>query len=70
MSTETPAAKVIRLLGAKKIAHRCNLTTNAVWKWDAPGKGYIPAPHQRTILVLAQEQGVALAADDIIAQAA
>ncbi|HUO22183.1 MAG TPA: hypothetical protein VMU59_06675, partial [Caulobacteraceae bacterium] len=42
MSDETPAAKVIRLLGVKRLAWACDLTTSAVQKWSA-GPGRIPA---------------------------
>lgn len=66
---ETPAAKVIRLLGAKRIAAACDLTTDAVWKWPKIGGGRIPARHQNTVLKLAVTQGVPLSASDVIAAA-
>ncbi len=65
MSDESPAAKAIRLLGAKRIAAACDLTTDAVWKWPKKG-GHIPARHQPTVLALALEKGVALGAADLI----
>ncbi len=70
MDDETPAAKAIRLLGAKRIAARCDLTTNAVWKWETTGGGLIPARHQRTVLDLAAERGAPFTAEDAIARAA
>lgn len=69
-SSETPAARAIRLLGAKRIAATCDLTTNAVWKWETIGGGHIPSRHQRRILDLARSMGVAMCADDVIAAAA
>lgn len=67
---ETPAALAMRLLSAKRIAHACNLTTNAVWKWDKTGSGRIPSRHQPAVLALAAELGVPFSADDIIGQKA
>ena len=64
---ETPAAKVIRLLGAKRIAARCDLTTDAVWKWPKRARGHVPAKHQGTVLQLAGELGKPLSAADLIA---
>lgn len=63
---ETPAAKVIRLLGAKRIAAACDLTTDAVWKWPKIGGGRIPARHQGTVLQLADNMGVPMTARDVI----
>lgn len=63
---ETPAEKVTRLLTAKRIAHACDLTTNAVWKWKSQGGGMIPAQHQAAVLALAAELGVPLAAEEVI----
>lgn len=68
--SERPAALVIRLLGAKRIAARCDLTTDAVWKWPKLGRGLIPSTHQATILAMAADQGVALTAAQIIGVAA
>jgi len=65
-TTETPAARAIRLLGLIDLAHRCRLTTDAVRKWPNSKGGYIPAPHQRRVLDLAKEKGVPLSADDVI----
>lgn len=67
---ETPAARAIRMLGAKRIAAACDLTTNAVWKWETVGAGYIPARHQRAVLNLALALGAALSADEVIGAAA
>lgn len=64
---ETPAAKAIRLLGAKRIAAECDLTTDAVWKWPKTGGGRIPARHQSTVLQLAGRMGAQLSAADLIA---
>lgn len=69
MSDETPAAKVIRLLGAKRLAYACDLTTSAVQKWNA-GAGHIPAQHQGAVFRLAKVMGVELSAADIIGVAA
>lgn len=62
MIHETPAAKVVRLLGAKRIAARCDLTTGAVEKWP----GHIPSRHQPAVLELASELNVPLTAADVI----
>lgn len=70
MPYETPAAKVIRLLGAKRIAAELDLTTNAVWKWETQGGGRIPAKHQTGVLALAARLGVSLSAADVIGAAA
>lgn len=63
---ETPAALAMRLLSAKRIAHACNLTTNAVWKWDSVGGGRIPSRHLPRVLELAREMDVELSAEDLI----
>jgi len=68
MSDETPAAKVIRLLGVKRLAWACDLTTSAVQKWSA-GPGRIPA-HQAAVCKLAKDLGVELSAAEIIGVAA
>lgn len=68
--TVTPAAKAISLLGVKRIAHACDLTTDAVYKWPRLKGGHIPSRHQSAVLALAQERGVALSASDIIGVAA
>lgn len=67
---ETPAAKAVRLLGAKRIAPACDLTTNAVYKWANFGDGRIPAKHQGQVLALARQMGVSLTAEDLIGAAA
>ena len=66
---ETPAARAIRLLGAKRIAAKLDLSTDAVWKWARLRGGLIPAKHQAGVLELARDRGVALSAADMIAQA-
>ena len=63
---ESPAAKAIRLLGAKRIAAHLNLTTDAVWKWRSAYGGFIPSRYQRDVFDLAAKQGVILSAADII----
>lgn len=63
---ETPAALAMRLLSAKRIAHACDLTTNAVWKWDTVGGGRIPSRHLPKVLELARELGVEVSAEDLI----
>jgi N-formylglutamate amidohydrolase len=65
-----PAAKAIKLLQAKRIAAKCDLTTDAVYKWAKAGAGLIPARYQRQVLELAVEQGVELTAQDVIGMAA
>ena len=65
-SGETPAEKVVRLLGVKRIAAACDLTANAVWKWKNAKGGTIPSKHQPAILRLAKERGVELTAEDVI----
>lgn len=64
---ESVAAKVIRLLGPKRIAAKCDLTTNAVYKWPTREGGLIPARYQRPVLDLASEMGIPLTADDVVA---
>lgn len=66
MANETPAARAMRLLGAKRIAAALDLTTNAVWKWETTGGGRIPSKHQSAILELAKAKGVELAAADVV----
>lgn len=66
MDVESPAAKAIRLLGAKSIAHACDLTTDAVWKWPKMGTGLVPSKHQSSVLELARKKEVALDAADLI----
>lgn len=67
---ETPAARAIRLIGAKRIAAACDLTTNAVWKWETNGGGLIPGRHQPTVWELARGLEVDLSAEQIIGVAA
>ncbi len=69
MTRETPAAKAVRLLGAKRIAAKCDLTTNAVWRWASDGQGRIPAKHQLQVLALADEMGVSLTAAELVGAA-
>lgn len=66
VTVETPAAKAMRLLSAKRIAHACDLTTNAVWKWESVGGGRIPSRHMPAVLGLARELDVELTADELI----
>ena len=68
MDGETPARKVIRHLGVKKIAHACDLTTDAVHKWANRNGGLIPSEHQGAVLALAQREGVPIGAGDLIGQ--
>jgi hypothetical protein len=63
---ETPAARAMRLLTAKRIAYACDLTTNAVWKWETSGGGRIPSRHLPTVLGLAEEMGIELPAEALI----
>jgi hypothetical protein len=56
----------IRLFGAKRIAAKCDLTTDAVWKWPKIGGGHIPSKHQRAVLELAAEMGIAFTAADVV----
>jgi hypothetical protein len=69
MPAESPASKAIRLLGAKQIAHACDVTTNAVYKWRE-GDGLIPSRQMPTVWRLAQNLGKPLTALDIIGIAA
>jgi hypothetical protein len=66
MDIERPARKVIRLLGVKNVAHACDLTTDAVYKWANRGAGLVPAEHQAGVMALARQMGVPLLADDLI----
>jgi hypothetical protein len=62
----TPASRAIRLLGVKRIATRCDLTSDAVNKWSQAPGGLIPARHQRQVLELARELGKDFTAEDIL----
>lgn len=64
--SETPADKAIRLLGVKRIAYACDLTTGAVYKWQGRVKGTIPSLHQPAVFRLAREMEVNLSAEEII----
>lgn len=66
LKIETPAGRAMRLLSAKRIAYACDLTTNAVWKWETSGGGRIPSRHLPTVLSLASEMKVELSASDLI----
>lgn len=66
MTEESPAAKAVRLLGAKRIAAKCDLTTDAVWKWATQGEGRIPSKHQPAVLELAREKRIEFTAADIV----
>ncbi|GAW42444.1 hypothetical protein SH203_02860 [Brevundimonas sp. SH203] len=66
LKIETPAGRAMRLLSAKRIAYACDLTTNAVWKWETSGGGRIPSRHLATVLDLARQMGVDLPATDLI----
>lgn len=63
---KSPAARAIGLLGAKRIAHACDLTTDAVYKWPKLRGGHIPSKHQGAVLELARDKGVEFTASDII----
>ena len=63
---ETPSAKAIRLLGVKRIAARCDLTTDAIYKWPKQQGGTIPSRHQPSVLALAHEMGVRFTPADVI----
>lgn len=69
-SLETQADKAIRLLGPKRIAQKCDVTTGAVYKWPARAGGYIPSKHLRAVLELAREEKVDLTAEELIGAAA
>lgn len=69
MDGEAPAHKAIRHLGVKKIAHACDLTTDAVHKWANRGGGLIPAEHQGAVLALAERERAPLTAEDMIGAA-
>jgi hypothetical protein len=66
---EAPAVRAIALLGAKRIAHACDLTTDAVYKWPKLRGGHIPAKHQSAVLLLARERGVPFTAEDVVGAA-
>jgi hypothetical protein len=66
MDNETPAAKAVRLLGVKAIAQRCDLTTDAVYKWPRRDGGLIPARYQRAVVTLAAERGVEFGIEDVV----
>ena len=64
VSGETVAARLIRLLGVKKIAEACAISTWAVYRW--PSTEGIPTKHQRALYYLAKREGVRLTAEQII----
>lgn len=70
----SPARRVRMLLTPRKLADLCDLTENAVYKWDrAKSKGglggLIPAQFQARILAVAEADGLPLTARDLIAEA-
>jgi hypothetical protein len=67
---ESPADAAIRLLGAKRIAHACDVTTDAVRKWTKRGSGLIPARYQGAVFGLARELGVELSPSTLMGLAA
>ena len=70
MEGETPAARAIRLLDVKRIAHACNLTTDAVYKWSYRQGGRIPSRYQSLVLQLARDLNVDLTAEQVVGMAA
>lgn len=69
---EPPAKKVIRLLGEQTCMDLCGLTSEALRKWkrsktSGGGGGLVPAYYQARVLRAAVDQGLALSAEDLIA---
>lgn len=62
MQGETPVSLVIRLLGIKRLAVACDLTTSAIDKWG----DLVPAKHQASVLNLAAERDVPLTAGQLM----
>lgn len=56
------------MLGAKRLAQVCGLTTDAVRKWDQRG-GLVPSEYQAAILRVAEAEGLDLCPRDLIAEA-
>lgn len=63
---DSPAGRVIRLLGLIDVAYECGLTTDAVRKWASRKTGYIPAQYQAPVLRLARRKDVELRPEDVI----
>jgi len=68
---ETPADRIIRALGARRVAEITQLTTDAVRKWQrrratGGGGGLVPAQYQQLLLNEARAAGLEFAAEDLI----
>lgn len=69
----SPAKRVRLILTPRRLAALCDLTENAVYKWDRPKSkgglgGLIPANFQARILVVAIREGLPITAADLIAE--
>lgn len=68
----TPAERVIRAFkGVRATARALGLDCSSVSRWPAPKAkrgldGRVPSVHQARILVLSDEAGLGLTADDLI----
>lgn len=72
-AADTPAARVVRVLGWPLTCELADLTPSAVMKWDRPlrtkgGGGLVPARYQARFLRAARERRLPLTADDLIAE--
>jgi len=70
---ETPVQRVLHVFGAARASAMVQLTTEAVRKWDrristGGGGGLIPAKYQARYLTAAKAEGLALTAEDLIAE--
>lgn len=70
----SPSRKARKTLGSRRLAELCERTTDAIRKWDrdkAKGGtgGLVPAEFQARILRICREEGLALTAEDLIAEA-
>lgn len=64
----SPSRRARKVLGARRLAEICGLTTDAVRKWDQRG-GLVPAEYLERILRAAEAERLPLAARDLIAEA-
>ena len=70
----SPSRHARRVIGARRLAEICGLTTEAIRKWDRPLSkggtgGLIPARYQSVILETADREGLPIRSRDLIAEA-
>lgn len=71
----SPSRKARLVLGSRRLAELCGLTTDAIRKWDRVRSkggtgGLIPSQFQARILATATAEGLPVSAEDLIAEPA